>query len=54
VVKAAVAALPRERNCACASALKYAMLTDPKVIPAETRKKLDLLIGKYLKESVKA
>ena len=54
VVKAAVAAMPRERNCACASALKYAMLTDPKVIPVETRKKLDLIVGKYLKESVNA
>jgi 5'-methylthioadenosine phosphorylase len=54
VVKAAVAAMPRERKCACASALKYAMLTDPKAIPSQTREKLDLLIGKYLSESVKA
>ncbi len=54
VVKAAVAAMPRERNCACASALKHAILTDPKVIPAETRRKLDLLIGKYLNEDSKA
>ncbi|HEU4981879.1 MAG TPA: S-methyl-5'-thioadenosine phosphorylase [Acidobacteriaceae bacterium] len=54
VVKAAVASMPRERNCACASALKFAMLTDPKTIPAETRRKLDLLVGKYLTESVKA
>jgi 5'-methylthioadenosine phosphorylase len=54
VVKAAVASMPRERNCACASALKFAMLTDPKTIPAETRRKLDLLVGKYLNESVKA
>ena len=54
VVRAAVAALPRERNCACASALKFAMLTDPKTIPAETRRKLDLLVGKYLNESAKA
>jgi 5'-methylthioadenosine phosphorylase len=54
VVKAAVAEMPRERKCACASALKYAMLTDPKVIPAETRRKLDLIVGKYLKESVNA
>ncbi|MGC2162919.1 MAG: S-methyl-5'-thioadenosine phosphorylase [Silvibacterium sp.] len=54
VVKAAVAAMPRERNCACASALKFAMLTDPKTIPAATRRKLDLLVGKYLNESVKA
>lgn len=53
VVRAAVASLPRERNCACASALKFAMLTDPKTIPAETRRKLDLLVGKYLNESAK-
>jgi 5'-methylthioadenosine phosphorylase len=48
VVKAAVAAMPAERNCACASALKYAVLTDPKVIPAATRAKLALLLDKYL------
>jgi len=54
VMKAAVAAMPSERSCACASALKFAMLTDPKTVPAETRKKLDLLVGKYLNESVKA
>lgn len=53
VVKAAIAAMPRERNCACASALKFALLTDPAVIPAETRKKLDLLVGKYLNSSTK-
>jgi len=54
VVKAAVAAMPRERECGCASALKYAILTDRKLIPAETKAKLDLLVGKYLNESVKA
>jgi 5'-methylthioadenosine phosphorylase len=50
VVKGAVASMPRERACSCASALKFAMLTDPKTIPAETRRKLDLLVGKYLNE----
>jgi 5'-methylthioadenosine phosphorylase len=49
VVKAAVAAMPTERKCACASALQYAILTDRSAIPAETKQKLDLLIGKYLK-----
>jgi 5'-methylthioadenosine phosphorylase len=53
VVKSAVAAMPRERNCGCPSALKYAMLTDPAVIPAGTRKKLDLLVGKYLNRGTK-
>ncbi len=49
VIRAAVAALPRERNCACATALKYALLTSPAAVPAATRQKLDLLVGKYLK-----
>ncbi|HYK37626.1 S-methyl-5'-thioadenosine phosphorylase [Alloacidobacterium sp.] len=48
VVRAAVAAMPKERTCACGSALQYAILTNPAAIPAETRERLDLLIGKYL------
>jgi len=48
VVKAAVAALPRERNCACASAAKYAVLTQPDAIPAAAKERLGLLFGKYL------
>jgi 5'-methylthioadenosine phosphorylase len=39
--------MPTERNCACASALKFAVLTSPEAIPAATRKKLDLLLSKY-------
>ncbi|MFT4114144.1 S-methyl-5'-thioadenosine phosphorylase, partial [Silvibacterium sp.] len=53
VVKSAVAAMPTERACACASASKYAILTDRAAIPAETKKKLDLILGKYLNESEK-
>jgi 5'-methylthioadenosine phosphorylase len=48
VVKAAVAAMPRERKCPCKSALQYAVLTRRDAIPARTREKLDLLLGKYL------
>jgi 5'-methylthioadenosine phosphorylase len=48
VVKAAVAALPKERNCACATAAKYAVLTQPDAIPAATRERVKLLFGKYL------
>jgi len=47
VVKAAVAAMPRERNCACASAAKYAVLTAPDAIPAAAKERLALLYGKY-------
>ena len=48
VVRAAVAAMPTQRTCACADALKYAILTDRKAIPAETRQRLALLLDKYL------
>ena len=48
VVRAAVAAMPAERKCKCGSALKHALITDPKTVPAETRNKLELLVGKYL------
>jgi 5'-methylthioadenosine phosphorylase len=48
VVRAAVGAMPKERNCACASALQYAILTQRDAIPAATKEKLQLLIGKYL------
>ena len=46
-VRAAIAAMPRERTCPCASALKFAILTSPEAIPAATKAKLDLLLGKY-------
>jgi 5'-methylthioadenosine phosphorylase len=37
-----------ESDCACHSALAGALITQPTVIPAETRKKLGLLVEKYL------
>ena len=48
VVAAAVAAMPEARECKCGSALAHAIITDRKVIPEQTKKKLELLIGKYL------
>jgi len=41
--------LQPERTCECGEALATALITDPQVIPAETRQKLDLLVRKYLK-----
>jgi len=49
VVRGAVAAMPETRSCKCGSALAHAILTDPKKIPAATRKKLQLILGKYVK-----
>lgn len=51
VVRAAIATMPKERTCKCGSALQYAILTNPDVIPAATLAKLDLLMGKYLKKA---
>jgi len=48
VLALAIEKSPRARNCACGSALKHAIMTDPKTIPAETRKKLSLMLDKYL------
>ncbi len=49
IVRLAVAQLPRERSCKCGSALAHAIITDKKKIPPAARKKLALLVGKYLK-----
>ena len=35
--------------CDCGKALSEALITNPSVIPSDSRKKLDLLVGKYLK-----
>jgi len=48
VVAAAVATMPAGRSCKCGSALKHALLTNPAAVPEETKKKLELLVGKYL------
>ena len=35
------------RPCKCGSALAHALITDKKVVPPETLKKLELIVGKY-------
>ena len=40
--------LPLENPCDCQHALRDAIITRPECIPAETRKKLSLLVDKYL------
>lgn len=40
--------LPVARACPCASALQNAIITNPKLIPAETRERLAPLIGRYV------
>ena len=50
ILKLLLPSIPQERECACASALQYAIATDAKYIPKEKRKQLGLFIGKYLAE----
>src|SRR5690348_4103624 len=47
VVREAVAEMPTDRTCKCGSALEHAILTDRKVIPPQTRKKLDLILKRF-------
>ena len=54
VVRQAVAAMPLGRKCKCGSALKHAIITQPDKIPAATRKKLSLLLDKYLSQGAGA
>jgi len=49
VIQETIAAMPDTRSCNCGSALAHALLTDPRKIPAATRQKLKLILGKYLK-----
>ena len=48
VVRQTVADMPRGRSCKCGSALAHAILTNRKKIPPATKKKLKLIVGKYL------
>ncbi len=48
VLRATVAAMPKARTCKCGAALAHAILTERDKIPAATRKKLSLILDKYL------
>ncbi|MGQ9629755.1 MAG: S-methyl-5'-thioadenosine phosphorylase [bacterium] len=49
ILRAVIPKIPERHDCACASALKFAIQSDPKYIPEATKKKYALLVGKYLK-----
>ena len=48
VIATAVGQLPFDRTCECANALKYAIITRPDAVPAETKTKLAPIVGRYL------
>jgi 5'-methylthioadenosine phosphorylase len=49
IVAAVIPQIQASPDCACHNALAVAIVTDPKVIPAETKKKLQPIIGRYIK-----
>ena len=51
IIATAVDRLPFERTCECASALKFALITRPDAIPADTARDLAPLVGKYLQRA---
>jgi len=49
ILKAVLRKLDAERSCACKDALKDSIITRPEAIPPATKKRLELIIGKYIK-----
>ena len=48
IIATAVDALPFERTCECANALKFALITRPDAVPASTLVDLAPIVGRYL------
>jgi len=49
ILKEALPYLKGPRRCGCQNALENAIVTRPEAIPRATKKKLGLIIGKYIK-----
>jgi len=49
IISTVIRGLSQERKCDCKDALKYAIITDKKLIPVKIRRNLKIIIGKYIK-----
>ena len=49
ILKLAIQAVGDKRSCLCKEALKFAIATNSKYIPEQTKEKLKIIIGKYIK-----
>jgi 5'-methylthioadenosine phosphorylase len=49
IIKLAVKKIPEHPGCSCSHALDGAIVTAPEKIPTATKKKLGLIINKYIK-----
>jgi 5'-methylthioadenosine phosphorylase len=48
IIRHAVADITKGRSCPCSNAMQYAIITDRSVIPEDTKKRLEVIAGKYL------
>ena len=48
IIQRTILEIPEERHCDCASALKNAIITRPNLITHEAKKRLNLLLNKYI------
>ncbi|MBM3251401.1 MAG: S-methyl-5'-thioadenosine phosphorylase [Candidatus Omnitrophica bacterium] len=48
ILKSAIKRLGKDRTCDCKDALKYAIITSKELIPAQIKKDLSIIIGKYI------
>jgi 5'-methylthioadenosine phosphorylase len=49
IIKTAASRIPEKRECGCATALRYAIVTSPRRIPSQLKQDLAPLTGKYIK-----
>ncbi len=49
ILKLAIPKVGKIKKFSAAGALKNAIMTDPKLIPEQKKKDLEILIGKYMK-----
>lgn len=48
MIRVAVQKISTERSCGCRTSMKHAIITDRTLIPEETKKRLEIIAGKYL------
>jgi 5'-methylthioadenosine phosphorylase len=48
VLRTAVREMPAVRSCKCGAALQHSLVTDMKIVPKATKKRLAAIIGKYI------
>jgi 5'-methylthioadenosine phosphorylase len=49
ILKETISSMSSQRNCLCKEALKHSIITNPQLIPRSVKKKLNIIIGKYIK-----